>query len=452
MKYRFLLVFLRFLIALKRLVWKCGALLGSGAGRAFVGFWRVQGSVRYRVGYALRKIGISWGKEWWYKRAVVHTAMLGILVLIALPHTSFSRQLLLASPGQKTFLYTLLSENAEATEIYEEAVASDEPALSEYAPWRAGAFQRDSVVDPVREAPGYDVLAERAGGLAVLKPTIMPGVYFSGRSTVELYTVESGDSLYSIAADYGVSIATILWENNLTTRSILQPGNTLKIPPVSGVMHTVARGDTISKIARLYSAEEKDIVSFNQLNPNGSNLIAGERIMVPGGAKSTAIGVTPTRPTTPSRPSAPRVTATPPPSRETASVSGYVWPSGARTVTQSYGIRHHALDIAGPFHTPNYASNAGRVVTANCPPVGQYRGKTLNSGYGCYVIIDHGGGIKTLYGHNDVILVAVGDYVERGQTIGLMGNTGNVRGVTGIHLHFEVIRNGVRVNPYGYVR
>ena len=91
-------------------------------------------------------------------------------------------------------------------------------------------------------------------------------------------------------------------------------------------------------------------------------------------------------------------------------------------------------------------------IPSQCPDPGEYRGPKLNHGYGCWIIIDHGNNIKSLYGHNDQILVSVGDYVERGQTIGLMGKTGNVRGVTGIHLHFEIIAGGQRVNPYGYVR
>jgi murein DD-endopeptidase MepM/ murein hydrolase activator NlpD len=101
------------------------------------------------------------------------------------------------------------------------------------------------------------------------------------------------------------------------------------------------------------------------------------------------------------------------------------------------------LDIAGPFATPTYAAKAGVVEKAQCG---------WNSGYGCVIIIDHGGGIKTLYGHHSKLLVSAGDHVDAGDTIGLMGNTGNVRGITGIHVHFEVIVGGVRVNPLGYVR
>jgi murein DD-endopeptidase MepM/ murein hydrolase activator NlpD len=68
------------------------------------------------------------------------------------------------------------------------------------------------------------------------------------------------------------------------------------------------------------------------------------------------------------------------------------------------------------------------------------------------VVIDHGGGIKTLYGHHSKLLVSPGDQVDTGQTIALMGNTGRVYGRTGIHLHFEIRVNGVRVNPLGYVK
>ena len=72
--------------------------------------------------------------------------------------------------------------------------------------------------------------------------------------------------------------------------------------------------------------------------------------------------------------------------------------------------------------------------------------------YGCVVMIDHGGGIKTLYGHNSRLLVTVGEYVEAGQTIALMGNTVKCAVSTGIHLHFEVWVNNVRNNPFRFVK
>jgi murein DD-endopeptidase MepM/ murein hydrolase activator NlpD len=136
--------------------------------------------------------------------------------------------------------------------------------------------------------------------------------------------------------------------------------------------------------------------------------------------------------------------AVPPSSRQTPTVSGFVWPTAVHLVTQYFTWQHHGIDIAGgSFSTPNYAAKAGVVEKAQCG---------WNSGYGCEIIINHGGGIKTLYGHNSKLLVSVGDKVVAGQTIGMMGNTGNVRGRTGIHLHFEVLVNGARTNPFQFVK
>jgi murein DD-endopeptidase MepM/ murein hydrolase activator NlpD len=75
---------------------------------------------------------------------------------------------------------------------------------------------------------------------------------------------------------------------------------------------------------------------------------------------------------------------------------------------------------------------------------------TYGGGYGNHVIIDNGNGIKTLYAHMEYLSVSVGDHVTQGQVIGKMGRTGNVRGRTGIHLHFEVIQNGVKKSPGNY--
>jgi len=73
-----------------------------------------------------------------------------------------------------------------------------------------------------------------------------------------------------------------------------------------------------------------------------------------------------------------------------------------------------------------------------------------NGGYGCVVVLDHGDGFQTLYAHLSELAAAVGDSVGQGSQIGTMGNTGRVYGATGIHLHFEVVDNGVKKNPLAY--
>ncbi|MBQ5822469.1 MAG: M23 family metallopeptidase, partial [Selenomonadaceae bacterium] len=91
----------------------------------------------------------------------------------------------------------------------------------------------------------------------------------------------------------------------------------------------------------------------------------------------------------------------------------------------------------GDYGLPIYAAASGTVIHAG-----------WISGYGNTVIIDHGGGVTTLYGHNDSLNVGVGQTVSQGQVIAMCGSTGNS---TGPHCHFEVRENGEPVSPYGYL-
>lgn len=117
------------------------------------------------------------------------------------------------------------------------------------------------------------------------------------------------------------------------------------------------------------------------------------------------------------------------------------------SVTSPYGYRihpifgtrkyHSGMDLAAPHGTNTVAAEAGVVRMAG-----------WNGGYGYCVIIDHGGGIATLYGHNSKLLVSAGQSVSRGQVIAKIGSTGNS---TGPHLHFEVLINGSTTNPAPYI-
>lgn len=127
-------------------------------------------------------------------------------------------------------------------------------------------------------------------------------------------------------------------------------------------------------------------------------------------------------------------------SRGTGSVSGLRWPFSGY-ISSTYGNRsrdfHKGIDIAGRSGTPFVAAASGRVVEAG-----------WSGGYGNMILIDHGNGIKTRYGHASKILVSIGQRVTKGQTIALLGSTGIS---TGPHLHFEVIINGNAVNPRNYL-
>jgi murein DD-endopeptidase MepM/ murein hydrolase activator NlpD len=111
----------------------------------------------------------------------------------------------------------------------------------------------------------------------------------------------------------------------------------------------------------------------------------------------------------------------------------------------TYPHFHTGLDIAAPMDTPVQAAAAGVVALAGAETDGQ--GHLV--GYGNYVVIAHGGGMITLYGHLDKILVKTGQAVHAGDPIGLEGSTGNS---TGAHVHFEVRVDGVPVDPRAYLR
>ena len=129
-----------------------------------------------------------------------------------------------------------------------------------------------------------------------------------------------------------------------------------------------------------------------------------------------------------------------------------MWPvPGYSKISSYYGWRfnntdfHTGIDITGSgvHGAPVVAANTGTIVHTNVCPYNGY-----SYGYGTYIIVDHGGGITTLYAHLSAIDVKVGDIVVMGQQIGRVGNTG---WSTGAHLHFEVRKNGDSVNPISYV-
>lgn len=444
MKYNFLLKILRFLVYIKRFFWWTGNRLYLMFGSFFRLFFRFFGFFGYRIGIFLKKIGLFSGGQI-IARDIIQPVFFLLLFFGTIPQTKIYTQKSIFLPGQRTIAFSLVVDSSDYS--FEEVIADNQPSrLTPNYAWRTGVISAEDNLATDEIIYNQDLVGIFAGGMTINKPWLMAGAVSksgSGRKEPVPYVVVSGDSLNGIAAKFGVNVSTILWENNLTAKSKLKLGQVLNIPPASGVMYTVKKGDNLGKIAKVYGANMDDIIAFNNLASDGHDLRIGERIMIPGGIKKeTRIIVSKSISKNSPRQIYGEV-VTPPSSGQSPSASGFVWPTASHLITQYFGWKHHALDIAGPFQTPTYAAKAGVVEKSQCG---------WNNGYGCVVIIDHGNGVKTLYGHHARLLVSPGDQVETGQTIGLMGNTGNVRGVTGIHVHFEVIVNSARVNPLGYVR
>lgn len=112
-----------------------------------------------------------------------------------------------------------------------------------------------------------------------------------------------------------------------------------------------------------------------------------------------------------------------------------LWPTETYTITQTYSAYHQGLDISNSQNLKVFAVEYGIVSIKQ------------DDGYGNYILINHINGYTTMYAHLSEILVKEGDVVQPGEVIGIQGNTGRTRGKTGIHLHFEVFKDGVRYNP-----
>lgn len=252
------------------------------------------------------------------------------------------------------------------------------------------------------------------------------------RAEVVDYTVAEGDTLSSVAEKFGVSLETVLWANDLTAKSTIKPGNTLSIPPVTGVVHKVARGETIYSIAKKYDVEAQNIVNWpynSYANDETFALAVGQVVVVPDGVMPEAAPPTTPRYIARRTPDAGAVTAT----------GQFVWPTQG-TVSQQPVWYHMALDISNRAAPDVLAADSGTVVLAGWPD---------NGGYGNRVMIDHGNGFQTLYAHLAGIYVGSGQTVSRGMAIGKMGSTGRS---TGTHLHFEIRKDGVLMNPWGYLQ
>jgi len=308
----------------------------------------------------------------------------------------------------------ILRANLGGPEIAEEKVNLNNAARNSGASPEPETVlsSQDKEEDEIVDLLGYLVVGEDA-----VSGYLSPSVAIDIRTSLMNYEVKEGDSPAKIAEAFGITTNTLLWANGLSGSSYIKPGQKLVILPVSGVRHEVKSGDTVSAIVKKYGGQEDKIIAFNNLPPDGA-LKPGMTLIIPDGRMPAV--------STP-RPAAPSSGGNLP------ALSGYfAYP----TTGYNWGRLHYynAVDIANSCGTPIYAAAAGiigeAVSTGTC--------RSCNRGYGLYILIEHPNGTKTRYAHLNGLLVSQGQYVNQGQPIGYMGNTGTVYGLTGCHLHFEV--------------
>jgi murein DD-endopeptidase MepM/ murein hydrolase activator NlpD len=252
------------------------------------------------------------------------------------------------------------------------------------------------------------------------------------RSEVLEYQVQTGETVSGIANKFGISIDTIRWANNLSSVSAIKPGQTLKILPITGVLHKVKKGETIYSIAKYYATDAQGLVDFpfnTFVNDETFALAVGQTLIVPDGTMPKE---------TPWSPASTYIAKQTPNAGTVVASGQFIWPASG-VISQRYSWYHPAVDIANRASPDILAADAGTVTMSGWS----------TGGFGNRIQIDHGNGYKTNYGHFVKIYVAVGQTVKRGDPLGQMGTTGRS---TGIHLDFRIYKNGVAVDPLQYLK
>jgi LysM repeat protein len=297
---------------------------------------------------------------------------------------------------------------------------------TESAPATMPAFDPASVLDSISPLANFHTIA----------PT-------HPRESAQDYTVSAGDSIFGIAHDFNIKPESVLWANYNTLKDnpdMISIGLQLIIPPTDGVYYKWQDGDTLEGVAGRFKTTVDAILSYpgNKLDMTNPVIKPGDFVMLPGGSRPFQQWLVPTI----ARGKAGVAVTVIGPGACDTSTGGYfgsgsfIWPAASHLISgNDFAPWHLGIDIGAGMGSPVYAADSGLVV---------YAGWSYQ-GYGNMIMIDHGNGYQTLYGHLSTISIACGQGVIQGGLIGYSGSTGNS---TGPHLHFEVRYMGGFINPH----
>jgi len=282
--------------------------------------------------------------------------------------------------------------------------------------------------------------------------TILP---VRNRTNLNNYTVEVGDTLFSVAARFGLLPETLLWSNRYNLGDdphMIFPGQELIIMPVDGTVHVWSAGEGLNGVAEFYQVTPETIINYSGNNLKltslgdlaNPNIEPGTMLIIPGGKgqysdwripritredPATALNVGPG--------------ACPESYDGVLGTLNFSWPVSSRTLSgydYAPSANHYGIDIEGQIGDPVFTVDNGVVVYAGWN----------DWGYGNMVVVDHGQGWQSLYAHMSTVDVVCGQEVYRGDAVGTVGETGMALGP---HLHFE-LRNDEygRVNPWDFLQ
>ncbi|HEY3311957.1 MAG TPA: M23 family metallopeptidase [Anaerolineales bacterium] len=275
------------------------------------------------------------------------------------------------------------------------------------------------------------------------------------RTDIIKYTIAKGDTPIGIAEKFNLKPQTIMFGNYYTLRDDphnLSIGAVLNILPVDGYYYEWQAGDGLNGVAKGLNVKPEDIINYplNHLDMatigdfSNPNIKPGTWLIVPGGTRpytswSAPAGVTR------QNPAVARVMGAGSCGKVTdgaVGIGSFIWPANKHYLSgfdYSVETNHRGIDIAGNTGEPIYAVDAGVIV---------YSGWN-DWGYGNMVMIDHGNGWQSLYGHMNSIATICGQSVDQGTVIGTIGSTGRS---SGSHLHFELMHTLYsKVNPWSYL-